>query len=259
MISIITITFNNFEELVETLDSIKGLPNIESIVINGGSCEKTKEYLKTYSGISVTEKDHGISDAFNKGLALAKGDAVMFLNSGDVLIEKDYIDWANNAFLHQPEIDFTYSGIIIKDVEIGLINVTSRDSEKRSMAKGMPYPHQTLIIRRKNFEQIGNFKISLRFVMDFDLVLRMNKLGCKGRHYDKMTVLMDGSGVSSKHEAKVFFENFKVLRLNHQLSFLVLMRLFISLLLMFLKKTLRFFNLSGLIHFLKKNRHKIHY
>lgn len=259
MISVVTITFNNFEELVETLDSIKGLSNIESIVINGGSCEKTRSFLNNYSGISVSEKDNGISDAFNKGLALASGDAVMYLNSGDMLIEKDYLNWANDVFTNELGIDFTFSGIKIKDEHVGIIEVSAENAESRSMAKGMPYPHQTLIIRRKIFEQIGNFKISLRFVMDFDLVLRMNKLGCKGKHYDKMTVLMDGSGVSSKHDVKVFFENFKVLRLNHQLSFSILIRLLVSLLLIFLKKTLRFFNLSGLIHFLKKNRHKIRY
>jgi len=48
MISIVTITYNNFDELIETLNSIPESPLIESIVVNGGQCEKTKEFLKTY-------------------------------------------------------------------------------------------------------------------------------------------------------------------------------------------------------------------
>lgn len=78
MISIITITFNNYSELRTTLDSLKDISNIESIVVNGGSCEKTREFLKNYPGKSVSEKDNGISDAFNKGLRIASGDAILF-------------------------------------------------------------------------------------------------------------------------------------------------------------------------------------
>lgn len=56
MISIVTITYNNFDELVKTLNSIPESTIIESVVINGGQCEKTKLFLNTYSGKSITEK-----------------------------------------------------------------------------------------------------------------------------------------------------------------------------------------------------------
>ncbi|NOT77559.1 MAG: glycosyltransferase [Bacteriovoracaceae bacterium] len=252
MISVVTITFNNFEELVTTLKSIEGIPNLESIVINGGSCEKTKEFLKTYSGTSVSEKDHGISDAFNKGLARTHGAAVMFLNSGDLLLDKDYINWTNEIFRKHEEIDFVYSGISIKDPEMGIVHVTAENAEERSLAKGLPYPHQTLIIRKRIFNQIGNFKITLKCAMDFDLILRMRKLGSRGKYYPKMTVLMDGAGISSQNDLRVLIENYNVLKDNNQLSFPIKCRLGISLLLIYLKKTM-------LVNVIKRYRHKLSY
>ena len=89
MISIITVTYNNFDDLHCTLDSLKKVEGIEKIVVNGGDCAKTKEYLSDFDGISISEPDKGISDAFNKGVSRANGDTVMFINSGDVLLSPD--------------------------------------------------------------------------------------------------------------------------------------------------------------------------
>ena len=85
MISVITVTYNNYDDLHRTLHSLKNVDGIESVVVNGGDCEKSKKLLSNYDGIAISEPDKGISDAFNKGIALANGDNVMFLNSGDVL------------------------------------------------------------------------------------------------------------------------------------------------------------------------------
>lgn len=259
MISVVTITFNNYEELIQTLNSIKGISGVESIVINGGKCERTREFLKSYPGISLSEKDYGISDAFNKGLDRANGEAVMFLNSGDLLIDNEYLGWASTIFRDQPEIDFTYSGIIIEDPHLGKTTVTALGAEERSLAKGMPYPHQSLIVRKSVFDRIGHFKINLRFAMDFDLILRMNKLGSKGKYYERATVLMDGTGVSSKNDLKVLRENYNVLKSNGFLTASILLRLSISLALVFVKRTLTCFRLLRILHFLKQNRHKINY
>ena len=66
MISIITVTYNNFDDLHRTLESLKNVPKIEKVVVNGGDCAKTKEYLGDLDGIVISEPDNGISDAFNK-------------------------------------------------------------------------------------------------------------------------------------------------------------------------------------------------
>jgi len=83
MISIITITYNNYEGLKRTLSSIPSYNFIESVVVNGGTDKSTLEYLSSYRGKVINEKDEGIADAFNKGITKSSGDAIMFLNSGD--------------------------------------------------------------------------------------------------------------------------------------------------------------------------------
>ena len=90
LLSIVTITFNNYEELLNTVASVSDLENCEHIIINGGKCQKTLAFLKSYCGVSVSEPDQGISDAFNKGIKLCQGGAVMLLNSGDILLDQTY-------------------------------------------------------------------------------------------------------------------------------------------------------------------------
>jgi glycosyltransferase involved in cell wall biosynthesis len=197
MISIVTITFNNFHELKSTLESIPHVAHIQSIVINGGSCEETKTYLSHYSGVVLNERDKGIADAFNKGLALATGQAVMFLNSGDVLLSPNYLEKALEKI---PEYDFIHSNIIYDDHFVG----------KRVMkpalcplGRGMPYFHQSMIVKRHLFREIGGFNLEYKIAMDYDFVVRMEKRGVKGFYFqDEPTILMDGKGVSFTQEEK---------------------------------------------------------
>ena len=67
MISVITVTYNNYNDLHRTLASLEKVVGIESVVVNGGECEKTKKLLSNFDGIAISEPDKGISDAFNKG------------------------------------------------------------------------------------------------------------------------------------------------------------------------------------------------
>ena len=76
---------------IVTLDSLKNIDGIESVVVNGGDCKKTKKLLSNFDGIAISEPDKGISDAFNKGVTHANGENLMFLNSGDVLLSPEYL------------------------------------------------------------------------------------------------------------------------------------------------------------------------
>ena len=73
MISVITVTYNNYYDLQRTLASLEQVEGIENVVVNGGDCEKTKKLLHDFKGIAISEPDKGISDAFNKGVSLASG------------------------------------------------------------------------------------------------------------------------------------------------------------------------------------------
>ena len=124
MISIITVTYNNFQDLHRTINSLEKVEGIERIVVNGGKCAKTKKYLSNFDGITISEPDKGISDAFNKGVSRAKGDNVMFLNSGDVLLSQDYLKEAEKIINFNPEISFVHSDLVFEDRISGDIRLT---------------------------------------------------------------------------------------------------------------------------------------
>ncbi|HQF41476.1 MAG TPA: glycosyltransferase [Ignavibacteriaceae bacterium] len=210
MISIVTVTYNNFNELIETLNSIPESDIVESVVINGGDCKKTKDFLENYPGKSISEKDDGIADAFNKSIKLSSGDYIMFLNSGDILLSADYLQKAKSILDNNQDISFVHSNIVFSD-QLG-VDLYMKPQMK-NVGFGMPYHHQTMIVRKKIFDEIGMFKTELKYAMDFDLVVRMEKKGYKGFYIDEgATVKMDGKGISVSEESNSIRECFKILR-----------------------------------------------
>ncbi|MCB9062398.1 MAG: glycosyltransferase [Halobacteriovoraceae bacterium] len=215
MISLVTITFNNFEELVDTLESVKDCDYIERVVINGGTCQKTIDLLSHQNFFSISEKDQGISDAFNKGIENSKGDSIAFLNSGDHCLDQNYYNQANNYLLEHPEVDFVYSDIIFVTINNEEIKVSPNDLDDGKM----PFPHPSLVVRSSVFEKIGNFKLDYKVAMDFDFACRMIKNQFKGHYIPSQGVVkMFGNGISSTSGLKGIEERFRALKENELLS-----------------------------------------
>jgi len=253
-ISIVTITYNNLPELKKTLDSIPGCDYIESVVINGGNSPETIEYLINYRGIVVNEKDKGISDAFNKGIKYSSGDAVMFLNSGDVLIDKNYPENALKLLEDNYNISFVHSSIIFTDSISGDLTMKPR---MKNLGRGMPFLHPTMVVRKKVFEEIGGFKLKYEIGMDFDFVVRMEKKHLKGFYYDKQpVVMMEGSGKSHSKEYKSIMECFYSLRENHSITLSNIIGLKIRFILYFLRQLILLSGGKHLLKSLKRNKYK---
>ena len=222
MISIITVTYNNFDDLYRTLCSLEKIDGIEKVVVNGGYCAKTKEYLSDFEGVAISEPDKGISDAFNKGVSRSSGDNVMFLNSGDVLLSQDYLLEAEKIIKFNPEISFVHSDSLFDDRISGTIYMEPLKSaffRVAPLGRGMPYNHLTMVIRKNVFDKIGLFKLHYKITMDFEWVCRLQKNCYKG-HYvgSRPVVRMDGGGISSTTEQLVMWESLKALKENHLLS-----------------------------------------
>lgn len=216
ILSIITITYNNFADLRKTLDSIPNFSFLESIVINGGDCKQTKELLKSYRGKSISEKDTGIADAFNKGIKIASGDIIMFLNSGDVLIDSGYLKRACDYLYENKDADFVHSNLILMDSHGLDLHMRPTFS---TLGRGMPYLHPTMITRKNVFDRIGLFNSNYKIAMDFDLIVRMEKVKLSG-HYEKegFPLRMDGTGKSIVSEAAALRECFSILKTNNFLN-----------------------------------------
>lgn len=251
MLSVVTVTFNNFDELKSTLDSISNIPNIQSIIVNGGSCEKTLKFLQNHPGIAISERDKGISDAFNKGWHKASGLAVVFLNSGDLLIDKNYYHEAIQA-IESGQYDFVYADMIFEDTYAGDLLVKSIDP-----LPCMPFNHQTLVVKKEIFEKVGDFDLDLKTAMDLDFVYRMLKLTKRGLYIQRPVVRMNGRGVSSTKYFKVYKEKCVVAIRNKDYSFRaagILGKHFISLV---GKKVLIALNLEVLLKKYRQIRYKL--
>ena len=227
-LSIITITLNNFEELLRTVESVRDLNGCEHIIINGGECPQTLEFLQGYNGKSVSEPDQGISDAFNKGIRLSSGDAIIMLNSGDILLDRTYPARASQILDQDPQIDFVHADLIFEDTLIGsyiMRPLRTKNILSPNIGRGMPYRHQSMVVRKEVYGRVGFFNLNY-ICSDFDWVCRW-ELDLKKSHGQAYysqgdpVIIMDGGGISSTQERKIILEAIKIIRKhNKHISFL---------------------------------------
>ena len=226
-LSIITITLNNFEELLRTVESVRDLNGCEHIIINGGECPQTLDFLQGYYGKSVSEPDQGISDAFNKGIRLSSGDAIIMLNSGDILLDRTYPARASQILDQDPQIDFVHADLIFEDRLIGpyiMRPLRTKNVLSPNIGRGMPYRHQSMIVRKEVYSRVGFFNLNY-ICSDFDWISRWElglKKSCGKAYYSQgdPVIIMDGGGISSTQERKIILEAIKIIReRNKNISF----------------------------------------
>ena len=229
LLSIISITFNNFEELLNTVESVRGLDDCEHIIINGGSCPQTSEFLQGYSGKTVSEPDLGISDAFNKGIRYSQGEAVIMLNSADILIDPTYPKKAMKNLHEHPEIDFVHADLIFQDALIGpyiMRPLRTQNALHPNIGRGMPYRHQSMVVRKSIYDKVGLFNLNY-ICSDYDWVCRWELISRKsnGKAYylkGDPVIKMDGAGISSVQEGKIIYEAIQIIgKRSKDCSFLV--------------------------------------
>ena len=231
-LSIVTITRNNHKELVDTLKSLRLLSDYQPIVINGGECNKTKEFLREQRIKHISGPDNGIADAFNKGIRIAlknDTDYIIFINSGDVVIDATYARKALDFLEQNRERTFAYGDIIFRDSLAGDIFMPS---SKFNLGRGMPCRHQTMIYRKSVFSKVGLFDENYKIAMDYEHLCRMAGLGLNGQYIKAPPfVLMDGTGVSAVNEGLSIKECYRALSANglmvgNRWSFMIRLSLF---------------------------------
>jgi glycosyltransferase involved in cell wall biosynthesis len=199
--SVVTITFNSQRTLNRTIDSILGqtYPDIEYIVIDGGSSDGTLDILRARDNdidFWLSEPDAGISDAFNKGISLAHGAYIALVNSDDWL-EPDHISIAVDALL------LTKAGFVFGDMTLHPADnnppfiLTGDPKYAQYLPHTMPQiNHPTIVSRRSLYEDYGLFDTELSAAMDFEWLLRVHSRGIVGEYSPKILSHMSMEGVS---------------------------------------------------------------
>jgi glycosyltransferase involved in cell wall biosynthesis len=183
LISIITVTFNDISGLKATTESLRRqrYSHLEHIVIDGASTDDTPAFLKNYVAPYainwISEEDDGIYDAMNKGAALADGELLLFLNSGDVLPEPDILDfvaqkWKNGTWT------WGYGAMNYVDSNGTIVgSVSQHPFKKRCLQLGFQFvPHQAMYISKDLFSDLGGYSLKYPLNSEQELAMRAAEL-----------------------------------------------------------------------------------
>jgi glycosyltransferase involved in cell wall biosynthesis len=215
-ISIITVCLNSAKTIERAIFSVitQTYKNVEYIIIDGGSTDGTLNIIKRYaSNISkwISEPDKGIYDAMNKGIAMATGDLVAFLNSDD-WYNDDAIEYvANQAESSNAEI-FCYE----VNVWEGDVLQKSRSNLTKDIANlriRMIFNHQGVFAKRKLFEEFGLFNTKYIIASDYDWLLRMYNKGVKMQISNYVVANFLRGGISTTRPLEVNYE-FKLIAMS---------------------------------------------
>ena len=220
-VSIITPTYNSQETIEDNINSVikQDYDNWEQIIVDNLSEDKTLNIVSKFQNNKITiisEKDKGIYDAINKGISKAKGDIISILHSDDFFSDNRSLSSVSNCFLNH-EISIVFGNLIyVKKLnkEKILRYWKSNQYKKGSFFKGWSPPHPCFFVRKKVYDEFGNYNISLGNSSDFDLMFRfleVNKI--KSKYIDKMLVTMRYGGVSNKNFETILGQNFVILNI----------------------------------------------
>jgi glycosyltransferase involved in cell wall biosynthesis len=214
VISIITVVYNSKAFLKATIQSVicQTYPNIEYIIIDGGSSDGTLDVIRAYEdkiNYWISEKDDGIYDAMNKGLNCATGDYIWYINAGDRINEPDTL---KSIIKSDRTIDTYYGDTMLIDENGNFLGMRRlRPPENlnwKSLGMGLVVCHQAIIIKR---ELAGNYNLNYKIAADFDWVMNALKKSSKNRNTGTIIIKYLQDGFSRHHVALSLRERFRIM------------------------------------------------
>lgn len=181
-ISIITASYNRANTIKDTIESIlsQSYKDWEHIIIDGASTDNTLEVINAYKDQYkgrlklISEKDKGIYDAMNKGIALATGDIIGILNSDDIYFDSEVLSCIKNSF-QDTNIEGIHGGIVVTDPNN--LNKIIRIKKgcaypKGGFSSGWHPAHPSFYVRKEIYDKFGKFDLSFGTASDMELMIR---------------------------------------------------------------------------------------
>lgn len=194
LVSIVTVVYNGERLLERTIQSVlnQSYSNLEYIIIDGGSSDGTVEIIRKHEdrlAYWISEPDKGISNAFNKGLAVCKGELIGMINADDWYPEK--------------AVELAVVGAREGEVVYGNLQFWEGDSpgyhyeaNHHRLHLEMTLNHPATFARRELYQKFGTFDENLRCAMDYDLLLRFLTGGARFQYVNEVLANMQDAGIS---------------------------------------------------------------
>jgi glycosyltransferase involved in cell wall biosynthesis len=240
LFTIITVVYNGEKFLEEAILSVikQNYDNIEYIIVDGGSTDKTLDIIKKYDQFIdywISGKDQGIYDAMNRGIKLAIGEYIGFVNADDFI----YPDTISNIAKKAKEFHFDYT--------LGPIHICNSEGYVKETAlvlknfmmnnlylSHMPAHHLSFYIRNDYLKTIGLFDLNFKIRSDYEMMIRAIENSKLHYTFDCIMGAFREGGISGSYET--FFEGYKIMA-KYNVSILIRLKTtFRSLLIVFITK-----------------------
>jgi len=200
-ISVITVAFNAADTIEDTLKSVASQTHseIEHIVVDGGSTDGTMEVVRRFGHVRwISESDRGIYDAMNKGLAVATGDVVGFLNADDIFAHEGVLARVADLMSEQ-DLDLCFADVVYEQHGRVVRRYSSARFRPSRLRFGLMPAHPTCYVRSDFFKKVGIFSMDYEIASDYEWMVRAFKKNSPSwRYVPEIWVRMRMGGVSTR-------------------------------------------------------------
>lgn len=219
-VSIITVSFNSAKTIADTIESVlsQDFPQIEYIIVDGGSSDGTVEIIQQYQDRInhwVSEKDRGMYDAMNKGIALATGDVIGILNSDDVYMNTHVVSELMEL-MQAKRAQVVFADLILVDQDHPQKVLRYYDSSHFHPNKfkyGWMPAHPTVFVKRELYEAVGKFSTTYQIAADYEMLIRILAIQrARYAYLPKPIVRMRSGGASTASLSRNWILNQEIVR-----------------------------------------------
>lgn len=219
-VSIITVCFNSAKTIEDTIQSVlsQDYPDIEYIIIDGASSDKTLEIIERYRdkiAIVVSEPDLGIYDAMNKGIAQASGDIIGILNSDDVYNASNSVSTIVNAMTAKG-VDCAFSDLVVVDSPQSNKVLRYYNSGQFTIDRfkyGWMPAHPTFFVKASIYKKVGPYALDYKISADYEMLIRILWVQRASYVYLPIPLVkMRWGGVSTSSSRQILLLNQEIVR-----------------------------------------------
>ena len=211
-LTVITVVRNGQAVIEGCIQSVleQDIPNLEYIVIDGASTDQTLDIVRSFGDAIthvVSEPDQGLYDAMNKGLCLATGRFVHFLNADDRYASSDTL----RTLLPKLDEDFVCHAQMYYVLPDGNVKLLGEPFSYKRELRASRLPQPVLFVPNRIYREIGVFDTRYRIAADYDMVLRLTKR-FPTRFVQQVVTFMQAGGISYQRPDLAFSESMEIAR-----------------------------------------------